>query len=116
VRPEKGGIFQQETGVFQFIFSGLSKINVVELWNCPIVFDISIWKINAVPESRWNVPDRGWRLLFHNQVSAIDEAKGFASKTIQRNPDALLVEVNSSYGGSMAFICDAIEVFHDTNA
>jgi hypothetical protein len=110
VRPEVGGITPQETGVFQVIFSELYRINVVGLWNCPIISEINIWKVNAVPESCWDAPHSGWRLLFHNQVSAVEEARAAATRIIQRIPDALFVEVHCAYSGPMAFICDAVEV------
>ena len=114
VRPEAGGIIPQEARISHLEFSRISQINVVELWNCPILSGISIWRVNAVPERCWDGPNSGWRLLFQNQISAVDKAKEQAARTIRSQPSSYLVEVGSSYGGSIALVCESIDVYQES--
>jgi hypothetical protein len=91
--------------------SGLRHLNIVSLWNVPIVAYIFVWKLGAVPESRWRVPDCAWNLLFADQIGLIEKRKAAAARIVQKSPDALLVDVSCSYGGSLAAVCDGIAAF-----
>jgi hypothetical protein len=86
--------------------SNLGDFNV-SIWNWPIISEIFVWNINAVPEEYWNAPDMGWNALYKH----ISDVKTNASAAIKKRPTSFFVLVSTSYGGTLAAICDQVNVF-----
>jgi hypothetical protein len=89
---------------------GISDINIAHLCNGVIVSDIYLWKVDSVPDA-WSVPDSAWNVLFAERYG-LAGAKEKATKIAREKPDSLLVQLESSYGGAIAAICDEVKIFN----
>lgn len=102
-------------GVNTMELCDLDTVTLQQVWNGLIVSDILAWRVNAVPETAWDMSDGAWHVLFSGRVHASDE-RSLADQIIRRKPSAFLVQVLSSYGGSLAAICENINVWTETSA
>jgi hypothetical protein len=94
----------------RFDLSGVQELTITELWNGATVSDIYAWKMGAVREATWEMPDSGWGALFRNRVLAAHA--GVVAQRIQaRQPEPWLFQVECSYGGLIAAVCATIRVF-----
>jgi hypothetical protein len=94
----------------QFELSGVQELTIGELWNGAIVGSIYAWKASDVPDTSWGTPDSGWGALFRNRVAAVDA--GLMVRRIRgRAPEPWLVQLECSYGGFIAALCEALQVF-----
>jgi len=96
-------------GVTTVEFGELDTVTFQEIWNGAIVSDIFVWPVVAVPETVWDMSDGAWSVLLSGRTYRSDE-KSVAAQIIKRKPSAFLVQVLNSYGGSIAAVCEKIEV------
>ena len=92
--------------------SGIGEMNVRDLWNGAIVATIYAWKVRSMSRTSWDVPNSGWSLLFANRLAPSDIKEAAARIALSR-PQSLLVQVECSYGGALAVVCDALSFFTD---
>ncbi len=90
-------------------FLGLTQLTVAEFWDGAILSDIYVWNIFHVPEICWKIPDGVWNILFKNRLTKEDAPK-LAMQIAAKHPDALVIQVELSYGGAIAAICRNIEI------
>lgn len=88
---------------------GLEAVNIASLWEGAIVSEVFVWNVRAVPEA-WDIRDSGWNVLFSNRVKPLD-AKQEVSRMASKKPEAFLVQLAFSYGGSLAAVCDAVTFY-----
>lgn len=88
--------------------SGLREIRV-DLFMGPIVSDVYTWTVDAAPTHTWEIPDSAWNVLFSSQMK-LENAKKAAEKIIRDNPKSILIQVECSYGGAIAAVCDQVTI------
>ena len=89
--------------VFSFVAEGIAHLNIVELWEAMIVGELFAWRLGAVPTYSFG---QAARTLFKGRYSEEQ-----TQRLRESMPDALLVEVTSSYGGSIFLICDRLKAY-----
>ena len=87
----------------------IADMNVRDVCNGSIVSTVYIWSVRNVPLSTWDLPNSGWNLLFSNRYSKSD-VKEFAARIALQRPQSKLVQVECSYGGSIAVVCDEVSI------
>src|SRR6266853_2920674 len=80
---------------------GLGQFTLQELWNGAIVSELWVWKVGSVPETSWSIPDGPWNVLFSNARMKPSDARRQAAKIAETSPNAFLVQLACSYGGSV---------------
>lgn len=104
------GILGEANRLVEIELSGIADMNVRDLCNGSIVSTVYVWSVRSVPLSTWDLPNSGWNLLFSNRYSKPD-AKEFAARIALKRPQSKLVQVECSYGGSVAVVCDEVSIF-----
>ena len=94
----------------ELAFLGLHGIAVDRLWHGTIIGTISLWRVDAVPESAWSVPDSGWNALLAERPAEIDRRPAEAVRLRERHPDASLCVISCSYGGTWAVLFESLVV------
>jgi hypothetical protein len=74
-----------------------------------IVADIYAWHPSQTPSAALTLPDGAWRVLFANELQG-DALRMEAARIGMENRYAFIVVVACSYGGSIAALCDDIEI------
>jgi len=98
------GIRRSSGGLIAVDLIGLGELTVAGLWNGAIVAELFQWKVNAVPdEAHWNV-------LLSGKVSRVtpNAMRAAVLDIVHGRPTSFLVQVNFSYGGSIAAVCDRL--------
>ncbi len=90
-------------------FLEIIEMNITQLCNGAIISDVSLWKVNSTPVA-WNVPDSAWNILFSERYG-LAGAQEKARKLAREHPYFWLAQVECSYGGAMAAICNRVEIF-----
>ena len=90
-------------------FANIHEINFVNVRQQMIVSEIWAWKLETAPIALI-IEDSAWRILFLGYVAFADIEKEIARR-VKKYPGALLVQISSSYGGTIAAICERIH-FH----
>ena len=90
--------------------SGIGETNLCDMCNGSIVSTVYVWSVRSVPLSTWDLPNSGWNLLFSNRYAKPD-VKELAARIALKRPHAKLVQVECSYGGSLAVVCDQVSFF-----
>lgn len=103
IRPASGRLIQVE-------LSGVGEMNVRDLCNGSIVSAVYVWNVRTVPPTTWNLPDSGWNLLLAGRVAQAD-LKEVAARIALKRAKSWLVQVECSYGGAMAIVCDRVDFF-----
>lgn len=84
----------------------VGEMNLEGLCNGAIVSDLWAWKVMESPGWTSQTPVGGWNALYRSRYG--DDAKRMAVRAADERPDALLVVLQCSYGGSLAAICSQI--------
>ncbi len=93
--------------------SGVREMNICELWNGAIVSALYVWGVRDLPDSlSQGGVSGGWGLLFADRFTE-REAKEAAARIALKYPKAQFVQVDCSYGGKLAAVCDDIMFFED---
>lgn len=87
---------------------------MLQLWEGVIISDLFAWPIDAVPEEQWDMNDGAWRTLLSGRMGR-SSLKAAAAEIVKRNPTAFLVQMLTSYGGTMAAVCKTINVAKETS-
>jgi hypothetical protein len=87
----------------------LDTVSLQQVWNGAIISEIFAWPITAVPDTVWDMSDGAWHVLLSGRSHRSDE-KPAAAQIIKRRPSAFLVQVMTSYGGTIAAVCEKINV------
>lgn len=87
----------------------------LQLWEGAIISDLFAWSIDAVPDVQWNTNDGAWHALLSGRTGRSDK-RSAAAEIVKRKPTAFLVQVLTSYGGTMAVVCESINVSKETLA
>lgn len=99
--------------VLQFELGGLRELKL-GLWDGAIIDDLSIWKVDAVPEKLLEYGDVGWNLLFKDRISDLPRVVKQADKIIKLYPSAYLFQVECSYGENIVAICDTFSIYSES--
>ncbi|KFB67098.1 hypothetical protein [Candidatus Accumulibacter vicinus] len=91
---------------------GIVQLTVADLWNGAILSDIYVWKVSAVPDASWEIPDSAWNVLFTERATK-EDALRLAKQIANEHPDAYLAQFECSYGGAIACVCDQIELYDE---
>ena len=83
---------------------GLGEFNLRNLCNGSIIAAIYVWNVRAVPP---NAVNAAWNLLFGDRYAKAD-VKELAARIALRRPGAQLVQLECSYGGAMAAVCEEV--------
>lgn len=89
----------------------LDTVTLEDVWNVPIVSDIFAWPVGAVPTAVWDNSDGPWYVLLSGRTRDAEKIKAEAARIIKRRPEAFLVQILSSYGGTIAAVCEKISVW-----
>jgi hypothetical protein len=92
--------------------TGIVQLTVADLWNGAILSDIYVWKVSAVPNACWEIPDSAWNVLFAKRATREDAPK-LAQRITNEHPGAYLVQFECSYGGAIASVCDRIDLYEE---
>lgn len=101
--------FATPGGITTVEMSDLDTVTLRDVWNGLIVSDMFAWPITSVPEAVWDIADGAWHSLLAGRVHKADE-RSKAAEIIRRKPSGFLVQVLSSYGGTLAAVCGSITV------
>jgi hypothetical protein len=105
ISPASGGLIAVE-------LSGVGELNIRELCNGSVVSAVYVWNVRSVPRTSWAVSDGGWNLLFANRLAKADVKEAAARIGLNR-PKSWLVQVECSYGGAIAAVCDHVAFFNE---
>jgi hypothetical protein len=94
----------------EIVLKGVRDFNVIGLSNDAIAAEIFVWNVRSVPDAAWNVPDSGWNALFADRLQPQDRRRA-AKDIMVASPEAYLVQLACSYGGSVAAVCESISIF-----
>jgi hypothetical protein len=89
---------------------GLHDFNALQMSYGAIVSELFVWNVESVPEETWNVPDGAWNVLFEKRFQPADHRRA-AEKIVRAHPKSFLVQLDCSYGGSVAAACETVRVF-----
>lgn len=89
---------------------GVAEINFEHFCNGAIISDIYLWKINSAPQNL-DILDNVWNILFSDRYKSTDMQKNI-NTFIQKYPELLLLHVECSYGGAVAFVCKYVEILN----
>jgi hypothetical protein len=81
----------------------------ISIVNWPIVSELWVWNVCAVPEQYMDNEDYGWNLLY----SSLSDTKTRAAKVMRERPASSLFLLGTVYGGTLAAVCDRINVFEE---
>jgi hypothetical protein len=87
----------------------LDTVSLQQVWNGAIISEIFAWPITAVPDAVWDMSDGAWHVLLSGRTKGSDE-RLTATQIMKRNPSAFLVQIMTSYGGTIAAVCEKINV------
>jgi len=88
--------------------TSIHDANFAHLYHGAIVADIYVWRLAEVPQA-WDVPDGAWYVLYKERLG-IEGAQTQALALATTLPDHFLIQVECSYGGSIAAVCKGIEL------
>ena len=88
--------------------SGITYLNVKELWESSILLGFFVCKISDIPDGEYK--SGFWHSLFVGRESDSNMERT-AHEIKKKTPDSLLVEVECSYGGSIAVVCASLCFF-----
>ena len=88
--------------------SGISLLNA-QTWEGGIIADIYTWKVTSVPETVWILVDGIWNVLLSGRVRPADR-RNFVADLVNKNPHAIAVYIEFSYGGVIAAVCNELEI------
>ena len=91
-----------------FILTGVSESIFADMYSVAKVSDVFVWSVATAPDA-WDIPDSAWNVLFASRYGAEGTKEG-ASRVKSTKPDAYLVQVGCSYGGSIVAVCDGVAI------
>jgi len=94
------------------LLKGVVEFTAAELWNGAILSDLYVWKVSAVPEASWEIPDSAWNILFAHRATK-EDSPNLARKIVREHPEAQLVQFECSYGGAIAAVCDQVDLYEE---
>lgn len=74
-----------------------------------ILSEIFLWKVSDVPQEILQISDGAWSVLF-SDVTESSAIQAEIQNVKKRFFECFLVQINFSYGGSFALICDDLSI------
>jgi hypothetical protein len=91
-------------GLVKLELNDLDTVTLEEIWNVPIVSDIFAWPVGAAPARVWDTSDGPWYVLLSGRAHNAEQVKAGAARIIKRRPEAFLVQILNSYGGTISAV------------
>ena len=88
---------------------GLGDVGMLDFHSGGIVLEVFVWAPGAAPATTLVAPGGAWAVLFAG-IHREDELPDAARRVASAGRFAHLVHVTCSYGGSIAALCEAIDV------
>lgn len=95
--------------VARLSFRGVDRFGFRGFRNGAIILDIYFWDPQQTPPWHASDPEGAWAVLFGNdyEVSALPSA---VERVLENRESGYLVFVECSYGGSIALLCESMEL------
>jgi hypothetical protein len=93
----------------QLSLLGLGPVGAVALRNGAIVAEVFIWAPKQVPEDSIELVDGAWSVVFAGDIKQGD-IRRVAERHISQGQFSWMVLIECSFGGSLAALCQQIEV------
>jgi len=91
---------------------GVVEVNFRDLCNGSITSSLFLWNVRLLPEGTWSAPNSGWGLLFGSRYASAD-VREVAARIGLRYPKAHFVQLECSYGGALAAVCQKVALYSD---
>jgi len=94
----------------QLRLTGLGPVGTFGIRNGAIVSDVFAWSLSDVPADSINQPDGAWGVLFGGDIRRPEALQHAVEVIIKRAEFSWMVLIECSYGGSLAALCQEVEV------